>query len=130
MSKHKQKQDVINEEIVEDWMKRVQEDKKQQQRQRDEEEHRKYGVVTYERRPENTPKVTVIPVEIEVPWALDQLTKHEILDEIGYEYRDWIQECYLHRMRGILTDPTEFGKLVLGAKKRAHCLEDRELEDC
>jgi hypothetical protein len=33
-------------------------------------------------------------------------------------YKSWIQQCYLHRMKEILTNPAEFGKVVLEEKKR------------
>jgi hypothetical protein len=35
----------------------------------------------------------------------------------------------LHRMREILTNPTEFGKVVLEEKKRDHCIQNADLED-
>jgi hypothetical protein len=31
-------------------------------------------------------------------------------------------------MKEILTNPTEFGKVVLGEKKRDHCIQDDDLE--
>ena len=75
--------------------------------------------------------VTVVPVEIEVPWELDQFVKFEILDEFDLTYPKWIQKCYIERMKKILSDPTEFGKAVLEAKKRDHCIQDVEkLADC
>jgi hypothetical protein len=131
LSKHKtprEQQQEIEEEAG--WQKRREEEKRREQRQHDADQREKFGVVTYERRSEDTPKVTVVPVEIEVSWELDEFTKHEILDEIAYSYRDWIQECYLHRMKEILTNPAEFGKLVLEQKKRIHCIQDQDLGDC
>ncbi|MGI8832648.1 MAG: hypothetical protein ACR2IS_08430 [Nitrososphaeraceae archaeon] len=112
-----------------EWLKRREEQKRREQKERDSYQREKLGVVTYERRSEDAPKVTVVPVEIEVSWALDEFVKFQILDELAYSYRDWIQECYLHRMREILTDPAEFGKLVLEQKKHSHCIQDRDLGD-
>jgi hypothetical protein len=89
----------------------------------------KYGVVTYSRQSTDYESdVIVIPVEIEVPSEIDAFTKNEILDEYGRTYQSWIQQCYLHRMREILTNPTKFGKVVLEEKKRDHCIQDDDLE--
>lgn len=67
-----------------------------------------------------------MPVEIEVPSEIG-FTKFEILDEYGrtYNLQEWIQQCYLHRMKEILTKPTEFGKVVLEEKKRNQCIKTR-----
>ena len=70
--------------------------------------------------------VIVIPIELEIPSEIDAFTKFEILDGYGRTYKSWIQQCYLHRMREILTNPTEFGKVVLEEKKRYHCIQDEE----
>jgi hypothetical protein len=43
-------------------------------------------------------------------------------------YQSWIQQCYLHRMKEILTNPTEFGKVVLEEKKRDFCIQDKDLD--
>jgi hypothetical protein len=56
------------------------------------------------------------------------MIKFEILDEYGRTYKSWIQQCYLHRMREILTNPTEFGKVVLEEKKRDHYIQNSDLE--
>jgi hypothetical protein len=72
--------------------------------------------------------VEVIPVETEVSWELDKFVKNEILDEFDRSYKDWIQECYLHRMREFLTNPEEFGKVVLEEKKWDHCIQNADLE--
>jgi hypothetical protein len=89
----------------------------------------KYGVITYSRQStEHSSDVIVIPVEIEVPSEIDAFTKSEILDEYGRDYKNCIQQCYLHRMREILTNPTEFGKVVLAEKKRDHCIQNADLE--
>lgn len=100
MSKRKpqEQQQEINDA---EWLKRREETKRREQKERDAYQREKFGVVTYERRSEDTPKVRVVPVEIEVSWALDEFVKHEILDELAYSYRDWVQECYLHRMRDL-----------------------------
>jgi hypothetical protein len=93
-------------------------------------EPEKYGVVTYSRQSTDYESdVIVILVEIEVPSEIDAFTKNEILDEYGRTYQNWIQQCYLHRMREILTNPEEFGKVVLEEKKRDHCIQNADLED-
>ena len=90
----------------------------------------RYGVITYNRQSsERRSDVTVIPIELEIPSEIDAFTKFEILDGHGRTYKNWIQQCYLHRMREILTNPTEFGKVVLEEKKRDHCIQNGDLED-
>jgi hypothetical protein len=94
-----------------------------------EEEIRKCGVKTYERDSREhrfRSKVTVIPVEIEVSSELDQFVKFEILDGFDLTYPKWIQKCYIERMRQILSDPAEFGKVVLERKKSDHCIQNAD----
>jgi hypothetical protein len=88
-------------------------------------EERKCGVKTYAKKREfgtfENQEVVVIPVgEIEVSPQLDRFVTDLILSEYGRDYRDWIQECYVERMKQILNDPTEFGKAVLKFKKTEH----------
>ena len=105
---------------------------RQQKQQRDEQtrkqyELKEYGVVTSERySSNNSRKVTVIPVEIEVSGEVDEFIKCEILDEHEMTYPMWIQQCFNERMRQILTDPTEFGKAVLERKRGDHCISNVE----
>jgi hypothetical protein len=98
-----------------------------EKQQFEKEEIKRYGVVTYRRKPSGLSDVEVISVEIEVPTEIDEFTKFEILDEYGRTYKSWIQQCYLHRMREILTNPTEFGNVVLEEKKRDHCIQNSDL---
>jgi hypothetical protein len=64
--------------------------------------------------------------------TLDHFVTDLILSEYGRDYKDWIQECYVERMKQILNSPTEFGKAVLKFKKTeyethmAHDLEEEE----
>ena len=39
-------------------------------------------------------------------------------------YSKWIEKCYIERMRQILIDPTEFGKVVLERKKSDHSIQN------
>jgi hypothetical protein len=83
-----------------------------ERQQFEKEEMKKYGVVTYSRKSEEyRSDVVVIPTEI------DSFTKSEIINEYGRTYTKWIQECYLHRLREILTNPTEFGKVGIGRQE-------------
>jgi hypothetical protein len=46
-------------------------------------------------------------------------------------YPRWIQRCYIERMKQILSDPAEFGKVVLERKKSDHCIQNADdLEGC
>jgi hypothetical protein len=86
--------------------------KTRERQQFEKEEMKKYGVVTYSRKSEEyRSDVVVIPTEI------DSFTKSEIINEYGRTYTKWIQECYLHRLREILTNPTEFGKVGIGRQE-------------
>jgi hypothetical protein len=90
-------------------------------------ESKHYGVVTHKRSPSEQPSsVIAIPVELEVSYELDSFVKHEILDEYGMTYPRWIQRCYLERMRQILSNPAEFGKVVLERKKSDHCIQNAD----
>jgi hypothetical protein len=95
-------------------------------------ESKHYGVVTHIRESsEHRYKVVAVPIELEVSGELDSFVKHEILDEYGMTYPKWIQQCYLERMQQILSDPAEFGKVVLERKKSDHCIQNADdIEDC
>ncbi len=54
----------------------------------------------------------LVPVQIEVPWELDQLGKNGILENLGISYSEWVERCYKERMKQILADPVEFGNLL------------------
>jgi len=49
---------------------------------------------------------------------LHAFVRDEILTEFGRTYKDWIQECYIERMKQILSDPAEFGKGELEFKRK------------
>jgi hypothetical protein len=88
----------------------------------------KYGVVTYSRQStEHRSDVAVIPVEIEVSTEIDAFTKNEILDEYG-RTSELDPAMLSSQMNEILTNPTEFGKVVLEEKKRDHCIQNTDLE--
>jgi hypothetical protein len=52
----------------------------------------------------------------------------EILGELEITYSEWVERCYKERMKEILTDPAEAGKVVLENKKRGHVVDDDDLE--
>jgi hypothetical protein len=116
-----------NEEI--DYRK-IREDEERERHKMCESKH--YGVVTYSRpSSESQYKVVAVPVEIEVSDELDSFVKHEILDEYRMTYPRWIQQCYLERMKQILSDPAEFGKVVLDRRKSDHCIQNADdVGDC
>jgi hypothetical protein len=97
---------------------------------RDEWQLEHYGTVTTERdsRDVEFKKVMSVPVEIEVPWELDQLVKMDILENLSISYSEWVERCYKERMKQILTDPKEFGEVLLWDVKRGHCFEDDMLD--
>jgi hypothetical protein len=71
----------------------------------------------------------VVPVEVEVSPYVDNFVKTEILEELEISYSEWIERCYKERMKQILTDPAEFGKVVLESKKRGHVVNEQDLDD-
>ena len=48
--------------------------------------------------------------------------------EVEMSYSEWVERCCKERMKQILTDPAEFGKLVLPSVMRGH-LVDNILDD-
>jgi hypothetical protein len=95
-------------------------------------ESKHYGVVTHMRNSrEYRSKIIAVPIELEVSHELDSFVKHEILSEGELTYPQWIKRCYIERMRQILSDPTEFGKVVLERKKSDYCIQNADdLENC
>lgn len=87
----------------------------------------KYGK-PYSRFSRESEKVTVVPTEIEMPSELYEFITHTVL-----EYNDWsldwfINELFNERMKQILSDPKEFGEMMLGGVKSNHCLQNTEYE--
>ncbi len=91
----------------------------------------KFGTITYSRDSRNAKyeKITAVPVEIEVPDELNQLVKIDILQELEISYSEWVERCYRERMKQILTDPAEFGKVLLDDIRRSHCFQEWTMED-
>jgi len=56
-------------------------------------------------------------------------SKNGILENLGISYSVWVERCHKERMKQILTDPAEFGNLLLEEVKRQHCLQDSTLDD-
>lgn len=109
----------------------MQEDLRKSKEQRDKWEYEHYGTVTTERdsRYVTYRKIIAVPVEIEIPWELDQLVKLDILENLGISYHEWVERCYKERMKQILTDPKEFGEVLLWDVKRGHTFEDDMLDE-
>ena len=70
--------------------------------------------------------LTVIPVEIELDSMLYTLIQEDILKQISAtadtSFEEWVNVCFKERMEQIITDPKEFGKVVLNPIRRAHFL--------
>jgi hypothetical protein len=114
-----------------DQPKEILEENRRSKEARDQWEFEHYGTVTNERdsRYMKYQKITAVPVEIEVPGELDSLVKMDILEELEITYSEWVERCYKERMRQILTDPKEFGEVLLDNIKRGHCFQEDSLED-
>jgi hypothetical protein len=58
----------------------------------------------------------VVPVEIEIDSLLYSLIEDQILENTGVDkisFEEWVNICFKERMEQILTDPREFGKIIL-----------------
>jgi hypothetical protein len=77
--------------------------------------------------------LTVVPVEIEVDSMLYNLIQTDILQNIicpdRMSFQQWVNICFKERMDQILTDPKEFGKLLLNPIRRGHCLPEVEIKE-
>jgi hypothetical protein len=113
-----------------DQPKEILEENRRSKEARDQWQMEHYGTVTSERDSRYTKyeKIEAVPVEIEVKSELDQLVKLDILENLGISYSEWVERCYKERMAQILTDPTEWGKLMLEAIKRGHCFQEDSLD--
>lgn len=114
-----------------DQPKEILEENRRSKEARDQWQLEHYGTVTSERdsRDVKYQKIVAVPVEIEVKSELDALVKTDILENLGISYSEWVERCYKERMKQILTDPAEFGKVLLWNIKRGHCFQEDSLED-
>jgi hypothetical protein len=75
----------------------------------------------------------VIPVEIEIDSMLYNLIQSDILSHFdaghGMPSQEWVNICFKERMDQILTDPKEYGKLVLNQIRRNHCLPEVDIKE-
>jgi hypothetical protein len=59
---------------------------------------------------------------------LYNLIQTDILENIGVpnkiSFQEWVNICFKERIDQILTDPKEFGKLLLNPIRRGHCLPE------
>jgi hypothetical protein len=60
------------------------------------------------------------------------LIQHDILSHFdaghGMSFQEWVNVCFKERMEQIVTDPKEFGKLVLNPIRRGYCLPEVDIE--
>jgi hypothetical protein len=72
--------------------------------------------------------LVVVPVEIEIDSMLYNLIQSDILSHFdaghGMPFQEWVNICFKERMEQIVTDPKEFGKLVLNQIRRNNCLPE------
>lgn len=77
--------------------------------------------------------LVVVPVEIEIQSELYNLIQMDILDNVAVpnkmSFQEWVNICFRERMEQIVTDPKEFGKLLLNPIRRGHCLPEVDLEE-
>lgn len=110
--------------------KEIQEQNRKSQEAIDQWQFEHYGTVTNERdsRYSKYEKIIAVPVEIEVSRYVDNFVKMEILEELEITYSEWVERCYKERLKEILTNPAEFGKVVLESKMRGHVVDHDDLE--
>jgi hypothetical protein len=78
--------------------------------------------------------IVVTPVEIEIDCCLYNMIDREILENIRPDgdkmsFEEWVNICFKERMDQILTDPKEFGKLILGPLRQAYCLPEADIKE-
>jgi hypothetical protein len=78
--------------------------------------------------------ITVVPVEIEIDSMLYNLVDNVILRHIDpaadkMSFEEWVNICFKERMDQILTDPKEFGKLLLNPIRKANCLSEVDIKE-
>lgn len=97
---------------------------------RDQWQMERYGTATFDRnsRYVKYEQVRAVPVEIEVSPYVDNFVKGEILEELEISYSEWVERCYKERMKQILSDPAEFGKVILESKMRGHIVDFTDLD--
>lgn len=113
-----------------DQPKEILEQNRKSKEARDQWEFEHYGTVTNERdsRYAKYEKIIAVPVEIEVSRYVDNFVKMEFLEELEITYSEWVERCYKERLKQILNDPGEFGKVVLESKMRGHVVNQDDLE--
>jgi hypothetical protein len=76
--------------------------------------------------------LVVVPVEIEIDSMLYNLIQTDILSHFGADhgmkFQEWVNICFKERMEQIVTDPNEYGKLVLNQIRRNHCLPEVDIQ--
>ena len=74
----------------------------------------------------------VVPVEIEIDSMLYNLIQSDIPShfDAGHDmpFQECVNICFKERMEQIITDPKEFGKLLLNQIRRNHCMSEVDLE--
>ena len=58
---------------------------------------------------------------------MDILNKVAVPSKMSFQ--EWVNICFQERMEQIVTDPKEWGKLLLNPILRGHCLPEVELEE-
>lgn len=73
-------------------------------------------------------EMIAVPCEIEMSQDLHILIKMSLLPDLHCSFEDFIIARFLERMRQILTDPEEYGKLMLEPVLRSHAMLHNENE--
>jgi hypothetical protein len=78
--------------------------------------------------------LVVVPVEIEIDSMLYNLIQTDILKHIAVtdddmSFQEWVNICFKERMEQIITDPKEWGKLLLNPIRRSHCLPEVDIKE-
>jgi hypothetical protein len=64
---------------------------------------------------------------------LYNLIQTDILENIAVSnkisFQEWVNICFNERMQQIITDPKEWGKLLLNPIRRANCLPEVDIKE-
>ena len=70
-------------------------------------------------------------IGIEIESLVYSPIKHKILEnmeEDDVSFEEWVNICFKERMEQILTDPKEFGKIILNPIRRGYCLPSVDIQ--
>ena len=69
-----------------------------------------------------------VPCNVKMSNQIHELIKFTLLPELDISFEEFVTERFIERMQQILTDPEEYGKLMLESVLRSHCILQNQNE--